>query len=142
MMMLPTGEVLFNDRIGDLEVYSDGNPPLTAWRPVINSVATVLKPRGAYVVDGLQLNGLTQDSAYGDDYQSATNFPLVRITMTATGHVFYARTYGMTSMSVAPFQRSSANFEIPAGIETGAAVLQVVANGISSELVDVQITRP
>jgi hypothetical protein len=142
MMMLPTGEVLFNDRIGDIEVFSDGKPPVPAWRPVIDTVPTTLAPGDSYTVSGLQLNGLTQASAYGDDYQSATNFPLVRITLVASGHVFYARTSGMTSMSVAPHRASSAGFQVPAGIETGAATLEVVANGIASDAVDVSITAP
>lgn len=142
MMMLPTGEVLFNDRVGHIEVYSDGRAPNSDWQPVINSVPTSLEPGGTYTIAGLRLNGLTQDSAYGDDYQSATNYPLVRITMQASGHVFYARTSGMTAMSVAPRTASSAAFLVPAGIETGAGRLEVVANGIASDAVDVTITAP
>jgi uncharacterized protein (TIGR03437 family) len=99
-------------------------------------------PGGTYLLSGKQLNGLTQDAAYGDDYQSATNFPLVRITILATGHVFYARTSGMTLMSVAPRVASSVNFLVPTDIETGAATLAVVANGIASDAVDVTITAP
>ena len=38
-----------------------------------------------------------QLAAYGDDNQQATNYPLVRITNTATELVWYAgRTSGMT----------------------------------------------
>jgi hypothetical protein len=85
---------------------------------------------------------LARAAAYGDDYQSATNYPLVRITVTATGHVFYARTSGMTSMSVKPGLNSSANFVVPAGIETGAANLSVVANGIASAPVAVTLMGP
>jgi hypothetical protein len=140
MMVLPTGEVLFNDRAGHIEVYSDGRAANAAWLPVINSVPTSLAAGGTYAIDGVRLNGLTQASAYGDDYQSATNYPLVRITMLASGHVFYARTSGMTSMAVAPRTVSSANFLVPAGIETGAGILEVVANGIASDAVDVTIT--
>jgi hypothetical protein len=36
--------------------------------------------------------GLSQAAAFGDEYQTATNYPLVRITNPATGHVFYAKT--------------------------------------------------
>jgi hypothetical protein len=67
---------------------------------------------------------------------------LVRITISASGHVFYARTYGMTSMSVAPRHASSVQFEIPAAIHAGVAVLQVVANGVASAPIDVTITAP
>jgi hypothetical protein len=53
-------------------------------------------------VTGKQLNGLTKGAAYGDDEQSSTNFPLVRITHNATGHVFYAWTSDFSTRSVAP----------------------------------------
>lgn len=92
-----------------------------------------------YTVSGIQLNGLTKGAAYGDDYQSATNFPLVRITNEKTGDVSYARTFGMTSMSVAPGTHSSANFRLPARMETGPSVLVVVANGIASAPVKVWV---
>jgi hypothetical protein len=64
----------------------------------------------------------------------------VRITNTATGAVTYARTFGMTKMSVAPRARCSVSFTLPAGIQTGASTLVVVANGIASKPVNVTIT--
>jgi len=140
MMVLPTGQVLFNDRIGDIEVYNDGGSPEASWRPKITTVPTSLTAGGTYTVSGRQLGGLTQASAYGDDYQNATNYPLVRISNTATGDVFYARTAGMTSMSVAPKAKSSASFTVPVGIEVGASTLVVVANGIASKPISVTIT--
>jgi hypothetical protein len=140
MMVLPTGQVLFNDRFGHIEVYNDKGSPMKSWKPKITSVPTALSAGSAYTVAGRQLGGLTQASAYGDDYQSATNYPLVRITNTASGHVFYARTSGMTSMSVAPNTASSAHFMVPAGIEDGAATLTVVANGIASAPVAVTVS--
>jgi hypothetical protein len=45
----------------------------------------------------------------------ATNYPLVRITNTATGTITYARTSGMTKMTVAPGVSSSVTFAMPAG---------------------------
>jgi len=139
MMVLPTGQVLFNDRIGQIMVYKAGESPKASWRPVISAVPTTLAAGGTYTVSGRQLGGLTQASAYGDDYQSATNYPLVRITNTATRNVSYARTAGMTVMSVAPHAQSSANFTLPAGIELGAGTLSVVANGIASAPVSVTV---
>lgn len=140
MLVLPTGQVLFNDRIGDIEVYNDSGSPQASWSPVITKVPKTLAAGSTYKVSGRQLNGLTQMSAYGDDYQSATNYPLVRITNTATGDVFYARTSEMTSMTVAPGAKSSADFTLPAGIELGASTLVVVANGIASKPVSVTVT--
>lgn len=140
MMVLPTGQILFNPRLGAvLYAYNAAGAAPAAWRPIISSVATSLTPGQSYTLTGLQLNGLTQAAAYGDDYQCATNFPLVRLTIKATGHVFYARTANFTSMAVAPGVKSSASFTLPAGIETGVAWLSAVANGIASQPVRVVI---
>jgi hypothetical protein len=140
MLVLPTGQVLFNDRTGDFEVYNPAGSPRLTWMPSITAVPTALSAGGTYTLSGMQLGGLTQGSAYGDDYQSATNFPLVRITNAATGAVSYARTHGMTSMAVAPRQSSSVKFTLPAGIQAGASALVVVANGIASSPIDVTVT--
>jgi hypothetical protein len=57
-----------------------------------------------------------------------------------TEGVTYARTSGMTRMSVAPGAKSSVTFTLPAGIATGASTLVVVANGLASAPKDVTIT--
>jgi hypothetical protein len=139
MLVLPTGEVLFNDRVGDISTFTDGVAANTAWAPIITKVPTALTRGLAYTVAGKQLNGLTQGAAYGDDYQSATNYPLVRVKMTASGHVFYLPTKGMKVMSVAPLAASSAKFTVPVGMETGQGSLVVVANGIASSPVTVTV---
>lgn len=140
MMVLPTGQVLFNDRSGGIEVYNATGSPSPDWLPSITTVAKTLSAGRTYALSGKQLNGLTQASAYGDDYQNATNYPLVRITNNATGVVVYARTFGMTKMSVAPRTSSSVRFTLPAGIGAGAGTLVVLANGLASAPVNVRIT--
>jgi len=70
---------------------------------------------------------------------AATNYPLVRITNRSTGHVFYARTHGFSSMSVANPRRVSTLFDVPAGMETGTSDLEVVTNGINSSPVTVTV---
>jgi hypothetical protein len=140
MLVLPTGQILFNSRFNDMEIYTDAGSAAAAWAPVITSVPTTIA-RGVFVaLSGKQLNGLTQGAAYGDDYQSATNYPLVRVVNTASGHVFYARTTGHTKMSVAPNVVSTTHFTLPAGTETGPGSLVVVANGIASKPVAVTIS--
>lgn len=139
MLMLPSGQVLFDD-LGRLVVFNAGGTPHASWAPKVTSVPSTLAAGGTYKVTGTQLNGLTQDSGYGDDYQSATNYPLVRITHSATGRVTYARTSGMTSMSVTPGTASSADFTLPAGTPKGAGTLVVVANGIPSAPVSVTVS--
>jgi hypothetical protein len=93
-----------------------------------------------YRLEGTQLNGLSQAVAYGDDYQGATNYPLVRITSDATGHVFYGRTHDHSTMGVATGATPvSTLFEAPGEAEVGASALVVVANGVPSAPVAVTI---
>jgi hypothetical protein len=131
--VLPTGQLLFSDFSMDVEVFTSKGTYNPAWQPTITSVPTTLTHGQTYVVNGTQFNGLSQGAAYGDDFQSATNFPLVRITNNASGHVFYAKTHDHSTMAVATGSKPvSTSFDVPAGIETGASSLVVVANGIPS----------
>jgi hypothetical protein len=132
MMVLPTGGVLFNSRFGDVEVYTDSGAPKAGSAPTITSAPTTITRGGSYTLAGNQLSGLTQGAAYGDDYQSATNYPLVRIVNLATKHVAYARTAGHSYMGVKPGVASTTTFTVPAGIDTGPSDLYAVANGIQS----------
>jgi hypothetical protein len=133
MLALPNGQVLFNDGSSDMEVYTAGGTPQASWRPSITSLSSAtLAPGSTYSLSGKQLAGLDQGATYGDDVQDSTNFPLVRITNSATGAVTYARTSNWTSVSVAPGTRSSARFTLPPGTPAGKSTLVVVANGIAS----------
>jgi hypothetical protein len=94
-----------------------------------------------YTISGTQFNGLSQGAAYGDDSQSATNYPLVRITNLGTGHVFYARTHDHSSMGVATGAAIvSTLFDVPVNAELGDSDLAVVTNGIASQSISVTIT--
>jgi hypothetical protein len=100
----------------------------------------------------MQLNGLSQAVAYGDDCETATNYPLVRIVNKRTNHVWYCRTSGhttidsngntVTSMGVATGGAVvTTNVLIPTSIETGDSSLFVVANGIASLPFDVTVNQ-
>jgi hypothetical protein len=133
MLALPNGQVLFNDGSSQMEVYTAGGTPEASWRPSITSLSsTTLAAGRTYTLSGRQLAGLDQGAAYGDDVQDNTNFPLVRITNSATGVVTYARTFDWSSVSVAPGTHSSTSFTLPPGTPTGSSTLVVVANGIAS----------
>ena len=132
MLVLPTGQILFTDFSDDIEIYTAKGDYNRAWAPRIEKAPTAVRPGGSYVVSGLHFNGFSQGAAYGDDVQAATNYPLVRITNLATGHVFYSRTHGHSSMAVAFGGIVSTHFDVPAGQEAGRSRLEVVANGISS----------
>jgi hypothetical protein len=141
MLVLPNGQVLYNDGTNQMEVYTAGGSPNKAWDPTITSLsATTLAPGSSYSVSGTQLAGLDPGATYGDDVQDNTNFPLVRITNNATGVVTYARTHDWSSVSVAPGTSSSTQFTLPSTTPAGKSKLVVVANGIASATSTVTIS--
>jgi hypothetical protein len=139
MLILPTGQILFTDFSDDIEIYTSTGTYDPAWAPRIKSAPANVSPGGSYVISGMQFNGFSQGAAYGDNAQAATNYPLVRITNRATGHVFYSRTHDHTSMAVASGGLVSTHFDVPAAQELGISDLVVVANGIPSQSVTVNV---
>src|SRR5215469_13933702 len=137
-LVLPTGQILFTDFFF-VSVYNPVGTYNLSWAPVITSVPSVISRGGSYVISGYRFNGMSQASAYGDDFQSATNYPLVRITNNRTGHVFYSRTHDHSSMAVASTSLVSTHFDVPATQERGASRLEVVVNGIPSGSVQVMV---
>jgi len=136
LMVLPTGQVL----VGGTEVYNSTGTYQAAWAPTIKTVPAIVVRGSTYKISGTQFNGLSQAAAFGDEYETATNYPLVRITNNATGHVFYAKTHGHSTMGVATSTKIvSTNFDVPAGMEAGASTLVVVANGIPSPAVSITV---
>ena len=91
------------------------------------------------LLTGTRLNGLSEAAKYGDEFDAATNYPLVRIRNVATGHIFYCRTHGYTMGVATGTALVTTSFDVPAGAETGAAKLTVVANGIASAEIDVTV---
>ncbi|HEV2474887.1 MAG TPA: hypothetical protein VGS41_19575, partial [Chthonomonadales bacterium] len=133
MLLLPTGQVLFTDGSTDVEVFTPAGSAQAVWAPAISSTPTALYPGKSYVLQGTQLNGLSQAVAYGDDATAATNYPIVRLKNLATGHIFYCRTYNHSTMAVATGSTVvSTHFTVPTDAEIGPANLIVVANGIPS----------
>lgn len=144
MLVLPTGQILLTDFSNDIEIYTPakraGDDDLhRGIAPQIQQSPFLMKRGRTYQIDGIRFNGVTQGAAYGDDAQAATNYPIVRITNLATSHVAYARTHDHSSMAVASSDTVSTHVDVPASLERGPSLLQVVANGIASEPWFVQI---
>jgi hypothetical protein len=138
VLMLPTGQVFAAGFTA--EVYIPKGTYQPSWAPVITSVAKTVSRGSTYKIFGQQFNGLSQAAAFGDELETATNYPLVRITNKATHHVFYAKTHDHSTMGVATGKaKVSTNFDVPAGAETGASRLEVVANGIPSKPVNITV---
>jgi hypothetical protein len=139
MLILPTGQILFTDFSEDIEICTDSGTYNTAWAPIIQKAPSTVRPGGSYVISGHYFNGFSQGAAYGDDAQAATNYPLVRITNLGTGHVFYSRTHNHSRMAVAFGGIVSTHFDVPVNQELGPSSLEVVANGIPSAAIAVNV---
>lgn len=138
LMILPNGQVLVGG--GSTEVYTSSGTYESSWQPAISSYPSIVTHGSTYSISGTQFNGLSQANAFGDEFQTATNYPLVQITNSGTHHVFYARTHDHSSMGVATGTATvSTNFDVPATIETGASTLVVIANGIPSQPVSITV---
>jgi hypothetical protein len=139
MVVLPTGQVLFTDFSSSVEIYTPVGAACAGCAPTIKTVATTLTHGSVNNrVSGTQFNGLTEGAYYGDDNQSATNFPLVRIT-DSTGKVVYCRTHNWLGGVATGTQIRNAAFDVPNSIALGQASLVVVTNGIASAPVSVTI---
>lgn len=144
MLVLPTGNVMLThvDSV-NIWIYRPAGTYKPAWQPTIcpGCYPAVCYVGKTYKVSGTQFNGLSQGAAYGDDAQSATNFPLVQITNDATGHKFFARTHSFSTMAVATGTTvTSVEFDIlpvSAGTEFGNSTMVVIANGIPSKPVGI-----
>jgi hypothetical protein len=152
LLLLPDGDIMFC-REGDSSFYayhSEVAAPQDSFRPVIQICPTNIVPGSTIQISGLQFNGLSQAVAYGDDSQTPTNYPLVRILHKESGHVRYCRTSNHTtvdtnghtvpSMGVATGAVViTTNVVIPDNIDLGDSSVFVVANGIPSQPFDVAI---
>lgn len=136
-LLLPTGEVLMTDFSSTVYLYTQTGSTDQNQAPKITSVPTTLTRPLAYRMIGTGLNGQA-NGGYGDDQQSATNFPLVLIVNKATQHYFYARTTGFRNRAIGNVT-SAATFKLYNGIETGPSTLYAIANGIRSAGVDVTV---
>jgi hypothetical protein len=139
-LLLPTGQVLILTQ--SVVLYTPPGKPKAAWAPSIETFPKRLNAGKTYKITGTQFTGLSQAMSFGDEDQNATSYPLVRIRNAASGDVFYARTHDHSTMGVATGSKTVwTYFDVPTGIETGASVLEVVANGIPSRPVHVTVSR-
>jgi hypothetical protein len=139
LMIFPTGQIASVDFGTTIYLY---NPK----SGVVSGVApTIIPATNAYlggsknnVLYGKQLNGLTENNAYGDDYQMATNYPLIRFT-DSNNNVWYGFTHDDSSHSIAPGTVSFTKFDLNPAMPPGTYMMQVVTNGIGSNSVQVKI---
>jgi hypothetical protein len=134
MLMTADGTVLLT-HVGtpNMWFYIPAGTFKAAWRPTVSSCPATVALGNTYTVKGTKFNGWSQDAAYGDDAQSATNYPIVRIQNDSTLHYFFARSHDPSTMAVATGAlATSTEFDVLFGTELGPSTLTVIANGIPS----------
>jgi hypothetical protein len=138
-LLLPTGQIML---LGyTVVLYTPTGSPKASWAPTITTAPSSISAGQTYKISGTQFNGLSQAMAFGDEYQNPTNYPLVRVTMNSSGHIYYLRTHDHSTMGVATGSKIvSTNFDVPSGIASGSGKLVVVANGIASQPVSVTVS--
>jgi len=72
----------------DVEIYTHVGKPHPAWAPTISMISNTLTRGTTYPLAGVHLNGSRKAQLTAMTPQMATNYPIVRITNTGTGHVF------------------------------------------------------
>ncbi|MFO1020978.1 MAG: kelch repeat-containing protein [Planctomycetales bacterium] len=134
MLVLPTGQVMLTNFSKTVALYNPDGAPLDSWRPHVTGLAR--QPDGSYLLSGTQLNGLNEGASYGDDNQMSTNFPIVRVTDTLSGNVYYARTSNWSTTGVATGSKiETVRVDLPAALANDPFTLVVIANGIESQSV-------
>lgn len=145
-LVLPTGQLLCSAQSNTLFLYTPdpaAGSPHHSWRPAHIDVPSVMHPGDSYTLSGVQLNGLSQAVCYGDDAGMATNYPIVRLHDHHTGHITYLRSHDFSTMGIATgrdhHDRKHCTINIPSSLVHGHYDLVVIANGIHSEPIQVQI---
>jgi hypothetical protein len=130
LLDLPTGQILMTDSSSVAWIYTPSGGPQPGWGPQVKSVTPA--HGGVFTISGVQLNGLTNGSGYGDEANNYTHYPLVTLT-DGSGNVTFAKTFGFSQMAPsAPGATQSASFSVPAGLANGSYTLRSNASGISS----------
>jgi hypothetical protein len=138
MMILPSGQIASLSFETTMHLYN----PVPG---VVSGVApTIIPASNAYlggsknnILYGIQLNGLSENNAYGDDYQMPSNYPLIRFTSGST--VWWGFTHDDSTHSIAPGTVSYTKFDLNPSMPPGTYQMQVVTNGIPSNSVTVKI---
>ena len=130
LLDLPDGTVLFSSQYdAQYYVYTPSGAPLAAGKPTIDTI--VQTSCNTLRITGTLFNGISEGAAYGDDWQMATNYPIIRLTNGTK--VYYVRTFNWNSTNVQTGNAAdTAMFSIPSTLPYGTYSLVVTANGISS----------
>ena len=137
---LPDGTILCSAWGNQLYIYQPDTGPLTAHKPTISSITPNIA-EVSYHLTGTRLNGISAGSAFGDERQNASSYPIVRLTSGTSA--YYARTYNWSSTGVMTGSTPvTTDFTVPGTVPPGTYSLVVVANGNPSDPVSFTYNGP
>ena len=137
MLVLPSGQLLFNDS-QNLFVYTPDGSANTNLIPVVTSVT--YQGNGVFQLTGQRLNGQSAAAAYGDDVQTDENYPIVRL-VSSKGDVYYSRSTGWNTIQVGG-GTETVNFTLnPKLNKSDDYTLYVSGAGLNSAGFPITITR-
>ncbi len=128
MLQLPDGGVFMIGGQGSSNcyIYRPDGSPLAQGQPTAQKITK--NSDGSYHLTGVGLAGISVGAAYGDDWQMASNYPIIRLT-NSSGTVKFGRSYNWTNTQVQNPNAVSADFTLPGGLAAGKYTLEVVVNG-------------
>ena len=136
MLDLPDGTVLYaSDAVSTNQyyVYVPSGTPLASGKPAVNNITSLTCT--TFMISGIKFNGISEGAAFGDEGENDSNFPVVRLT-SATGRVYYARSYNWNSTGVQRGNNPDTTYFSPGvTVPAGTYSLSVIANGIASDTV-------
>ncbi len=133
---LPDGTILysqvFTPTSSTYYVYTPVGLPNNSWKPTIDANGVTQTNCYDFNITGTLFNGISQGSAFGDDWQMSTNYPIVRLTSGI--NVYYAKTHNWNNTGLQTGTLpTSTQFTVPITLPSGTYSLQVIANGIASD---------
>lgn len=138
MLVLPTGQILVSLGSTSLYLYTPDGVAPKASQPTIGKLNYT--GSGKFTLQGKQLDGVSAGAAYGDDNQMDENYPIVRLTSTTDGTVYYARSTNWSKVSVADTSVQTVDFTLKAGTPAGNYSIVVSGAGVQSNASCIVIT--
>jgi len=143
LLNLPNGQVLCSVNSDNTSqtyhIYTPTGPVVAAGKPIVSSVTAVSCTE--YMAYGQKFNGISQGSAFGDENQNDTNYPIIKLTSGTS--VYYCRTHDWNSSNISTGTRETyTGFTLPSGIPAGNYNLFVIANGIASDSIPFTVSIP
>lgn len=131
LINLPNGQLMLSEQDSKkYYIYTPAGSQLAAGQPTIGNI--IQSGCTNFTITGTLFNGISEGSCYGDDWQNATNYPIVQLKNGS--NVYYARTFNWNRTAVMTGNLpDTTQFTLPVNLPHLTYSLVVIANGIHSD---------